>query len=141
MNLYKNLKDRHAKEFNEFPMFFAYSMAQFDAGMSKLGLDPSEKNKIYCLGGGGYYRKVDSERLKELLARHSEDMENNMANSDDFLYDMFYYELGNHEYVYTGSTIPTLEVLGITQEEVNASVRMSQALSKACRKQREKVCD
>ena len=66
MNTYKAMKDVHQKEVSDFPMFFAFSDKQFNEGMEKLGLKPSETDKIYRFGGtGGYYRKTNSPTLRE----------------------------------------------------------------------------
>lgn len=48
-----------------------------------------------------------------------------------FLYQMFKYELDNHEYGYTGDFEDTLDSLGLTWEEVTASPRLLKALDKA----------
>ena len=48
-----------------------------------------------------------------------------------FLYQMFKYELDNHEYGYTGDFEDTLDSLGLTWEEVAASPRLLKALDKA----------
>ena len=54
---YLELKWKHQKEFNEFPMFFAFNRKQFDEGMKTLGLKPNQTNKVYSFDGGGFYRK------------------------------------------------------------------------------------
>lgn len=95
------MKEKHQKEVNEFPMFFAFSNKQFEEGMKKLGLESSETDKIYKFGKiGGFYRKTDVPRLKEMLNRHDEEMEKAIASDDKFIFDMFHYELGNHEYTW-----------------------------------------
>lgn len=66
---YLELKKKHQKEFNEFPMFFAFNQKQFDEGMHTLGLKPNQIDKIYKFAGGGFYRKTDSKTLIELLNR------------------------------------------------------------------------
>jgi len=38
MNSYLELKEKHQKEVNEFPMFFAFNDKQFKEGMKKFGL-------------------------------------------------------------------------------------------------------
>ena len=46
---YLELKWKHQKEFNEFPMFFAFNRKQFDEGMKTLGLKPNQTNKVTVL--------------------------------------------------------------------------------------------
>ena len=48
----------------------------------------------------------------------------------EFIYDMFNYELGNHEYCYTGSTEQTLEALGLPLEEVKKNPALLAGLKK-----------
>lgn len=138
MNNYKSMKEKQQKEFNEFPMFFAFSDEQFEEGMKKLGLNPSETDKIYKFGGtGGFYRKENATLLHEMLKRHDEEMNNAIKNDDEFIFDMFNYELGNHEYIVTYDVSDTLSALGFTIDEVNNDKRLSDALQRACKAQKE----
>ena len=140
MNRYLELKNRHEKEFNEFPMFFAFSNKQFEEGMAKFGLKPDETDKIYRFGNtGGFYLRTDSKKLSELLTRHEVEMQQAIEEDltgDDFIYDMFNYELANHEYCITWDIEPTLDCLGLTLEEVNADERLKHGLQKAIRNNR-----
>lgn len=137
MNKYLELKNRHEKEFNEFPMFFAFSNKQFEEGMAKFGLKPDQTDMIYKFGNtGGFYLRTDSEKLKEMLTRHEAEMEEAIAadeTGDGFIYDMFNYELGNHEYCITWDLEPTLDCLGLTLEEVKADARLYHGLKRAIR--------
>ncbi len=133
-NAYKDMKERHQKEFNEFPMVFAFSDEQFKESMNQLGLDPTETDKIYAYGDtGGFFKKSDAEKLHDMNQRHSEERKNAIATDDNFIYEMFFYELGNHEYGYTQDVSDTLDALGLTIDEVNNNVRLLKALEKACK--------
>lgn len=135
MNKYRALKARHEKMINELPIFYAFSDKQFDEGMAKLGLNPDETDKIYKLGGtGGFYRKSDSEKLKEMFDTFDREMKEAIAadeTGEGFIYDMFNYELANHEYCITWDLEPTLDALGLTMEEINADERLLKGLKKA----------
>lgn len=131
MNKYKQLRDQQSKEFNEFPIFFAFNEKQFEEGMAKLNLKASDIKKVYKLSDtGGFYRKSDAQQLQELFARHDQEMKEAMKD-DDFLYDMFSYELANHEYGYTYDLFPVLEACGLTYDEVNNDQRLADALREA----------
>ncbi len=134
-NTYKALKEKRQKEFGEFPMMFAFSNKQFDEGMKKLGLEPTDTDKIYSLKGtGGYYRRTDAAALKEMFARYDREMSEAIAadsTGEGFIFDMFNYELANHEYTYTGSIQDTLNALGMTFEEVSANQSLLHGLNKA----------
>ena len=135
MNRYRELKDRHEKMMNEFPMFFAFNQKQFAEGMEKLGLKPDETDKIYKLGGtGGFYKKTDSDKLKEMFNTFDREMKEAIAadeTGEGFIYDMFNHELANHEYCITWDLEPTLDAVGLTLEEINADARLLKGLNKA----------
>jgi len=140
MNAYRVMKDRQQAEFNAFPIFFAFSNAQFNAAMKAWGLDPDDTNQIYCLGStGGYYRRSDAPAFHEMTARHDEEFANAIAadkTGNGFIYDMFMYELGNHEYSYTGEINATLDALDLTADDFEKNPALRHGLEKACKKQR-----
>ena len=127
---YSELKNRQEKEHNNFPFMFAFSSKQFDEGMIKLGLTPTDKNKIFSIGGGGFIRKTDSQKLADLFKKHTKEVAE-ARKDDQYLYDMFLYELGNHEYCITYDPTDTLRALNLTIEDVNNDERMKKALIKA----------
>lgn len=81
--------------------------------MGKWGLDPEKDlDKIYRIPGGGFIQKKDHKHFHEVLDRHNAEMEAAKAADEDgtgFLYQMFKYELDNHEYGYTGELEDTVE--------------------------------
>lgn len=136
-NLYAEMRERHQKEVDEFPLMFAFNQKQFEEGMRKLGLEPSDTDKIYSIGGGGYIRKTDSDALSEMLERHGNEIDQAVAadeNGEGFIYQMFCYELTNHEYNYTHSITDTLNALDLTMEKVEADERLSHGLKKAMKR-------
>ena len=140
MNAYLTLKQKHQDEVNAFPMFFAFNQIQFDEGMKKLGLEPTDTDKIYKLGRtGGFYRKSDSPALQEMLSRHIKEDADAIASDptgDGYIYQMFNYELANHEYGYTLDPEPTLEALGMTMEQIEKDPRLLHGFKKAEKNQR-----
>ena len=115
MEKYTDMRDRHQQDWNSFPMFYAFSNAQFDEGMKKIGLDPSDTDKIYRFGSlGGFYRKEEGPRLKEMINKHHEELETAFED-DNFLFDAINYELGNHEFIITYDPRDALESLGLTE--------------------------
>lgn len=138
MNAYKELKSRHQQEVNDFPKFFAFNNEQFEKGMKSLGLNPDDIKEIYSLEGtGGYYRRSDNDRLKEMFARHEKERQEAVETDktgNGYLYDMFLCELANHEYTYTMELEDTLDALGLTYEDIEKSKPMKRALNKAIKK-------
>ncbi len=134
MNTYTALKENHQNEFSAFPLVFAFNQEQFEKGMQDLGLEPTDTGKVFSIGGCGICRKADADALQELLTRHKREMAEAIAadtTGEGFIFDMFNYELANHEYTYTGSIQDTLNALGMTFEEVSANPCLLHGLNKA----------
>jgi hypothetical protein len=114
---------------------FAFSDKQFEEGMRKLGLDPTDTNKVYSMPGtGGFYRRSDAHILHEMFDRHHKEMQEAIEadkTGEGFIFDMFNYELANHEYGYTGSITDTLDALGLTIDDINNNPLLARGLEKA----------
>ena len=139
-NSYQELKALHQEEVNNFPMEFAFSDKQFNEGIVKLGLTPSDTDQVYFIGGCGFIKKTDAQEFHNMGSRHAEEMRQAIEadiTGNNFIYDMFNYELANHEYGYTGSVSQTLDALSMTYEEIEADQRLLIALQKACEYQME----
>ena len=54
-----------------------------------------------------------------------------MAKGTGYIYQMFLYELANHEYGYTGDVTDTLDALGLTEDEIANSKPLLHGLNKA----------
>lgn len=134
MNKYLEMKRRQQQEVNDFPMMFAFSDSQFKEGMEKLGLTIDDTDKIYSIGGGGYIRKKDSKALSEMLLRHSDEMDKAIeedVTGENFVQDMFEYELANHEYGYTMDIADTLVALGISKADLILKENLRNGLERA----------
>lgn len=70
---YVQMKERHQKEVNEFPMMWAFNNDQFAQGMKKLGLQETDTDKIYRIAPGGFIRKTDADKLDEMFTRHEKE--------------------------------------------------------------------
>jgi hypothetical protein len=137
MSKYTELKSKHQKEVDAFPFGFAFNQKQFEEMMIKWGLTPDDTDKIYSIGGGGYVRKSDAEAMHKMFERHELGRKMARKHGDDYLFEMFNYELANHEYSYTQDLTDTLDALGLTMEEINADPRMADALKRAIAAQEE----
>jgi len=137
MNQYRVLKEKHQQEVNNFPLMFAFNKKQFAEGMEKLGLKETDTNKILSIGGGGYLKKSDKKSFDDILARHDTERKEAVNNDTDgtgYIFDMFKYELNNHEYCYTGDISDTLDCLGYTREEINQDAKLLKGLNLAINK-------
>ena len=136
MNKYAELRQRQQEEFNALPLGFAFSQKQFNEMMEGWGLDPEKDlDNILRLPGGGYVQKKDASLLHQTTERHDAEMAAAIAEDttgEGFIYEMFLYELDNHEYGYTRDTEDTLDALGYTMEQVQADARLLRGFQRAC---------
>ena len=135
-NRYAELRQRQRQEVNALPIGFAFSDRQFEEMMRGWGLDPEKDlDKIYRLGRtGGYYKKTDAQLIHDTFSRHDAELQAAIAEDktgEGFIYEMFLYELHNHEYGYTMDTEETLDTLGYTADEVLADPRLKRGIEKA----------
>lgn len=136
---YEELKDSQGEKIDAFLMkyaFFAFNEDQFREGLRKLGVPEEEAGaRLYRMGDtGGYYLKERAEEYRKLweeLDKEIRDAIHDPETGPEFAFQMFHYELLNHEYGYTGDTWETLNGLGLTLEEIQADPIMSEALEKA----------
>lgn len=134
MNKYIEMRKRHQEELEAFPSFFAFSHERFNEGMVSLGLDPKDTDKIICGPAGMYFRKSDKQRLFDMMDGFAADMKNAIAEDktgDGFIYDMFRFELENHEFGYTEDLSTTLDALKYTLSDIKADKRLLHGMQKA----------
>lgn len=140
MNAYKEMRERHQREINDFPMEFAFSKEQFTIAMKKLGLKPTEEEKVCTIGAGGICRKSDVKRLSDITKRHRDELNSAIQadkTGEGFIRQMFSIELSNHEYAYTESVEDTLAALGLTFEELEKNTSLQRGLDLACQEQKD----
>jgi hypothetical protein len=134
MNKYDEVKERHQKIVNEFPMKFAFSDEQFNQSMKELGLNPKDTDKVISIGGGGFIRKTDVKKFSDMwdtLRKEHNDLIKADKTGEGYIKDMFVSELENHEYGYTYELDDTLETLELTREQIAKSPTLSHGLELA----------
>lgn len=127
---YLSLVNAHQQELNDFPIMWAFSDEQFAEAMKKLGLKETDTDKVVAFDGGGFMRMSDVPAFEEIITRHKREM-TEAFKDDEFVYDAFLYELGNHEFCITYEYEPTLYALGLTEDEVLKDERLLKILKKA----------
>lgn len=120
---YQELKKKQEAELNDFPIIFAFSDDQLYRGMEKLGIDMDDTHLLTSVGGGGYIRKSDVEKFKEMYNRHERELAEAMAD-EGFMMDAFAYELANHEFGITYDPSDTLRALNMTFKQLNDDERV-----------------
>lgn len=111
---YFELKQKHQRQIDNFPMFFAFNRKQFKEGMDKL--DVKDTDELYKIGGGGFIRKTDSDALEVLFTEQEDEMQQFMQDRA-FMIEAIEYELGNHEYIITYDPTQTVKVLDLNLED------------------------
>jgi len=139
MNTYLVLKEKHQKEVNDFPFKFAFSDKQYKEAMAEWGLLPSDTDKILKYGNtGGLYLRTDAEKLNEMFERQNKEMDQAIAadtTGEGFIFQMFNYELANHEYVVTYDEEPALNALGLDFDDIRKNPLLSHGLELAIKSQ------
>lgn len=92
---YLELKGKHEKEMNDFPIAYAFDGKQLEEALEKLGATKEECVTVFNMGD--VMKKVDVPRFKAMLKRHKEELLEAMKD-DDFAEGAFLYEMDNHEY-------------------------------------------
>jgi len=120
-NSYLEMKQKHSKIINDFPFAWAFSDKQFKEGMEKLCLKETDTDKVVSIPGGGFIRKTDIKAMEKMFSDMDKEQWESI-NSDTtgrgFIFEMFSYELANHEYIISYDVKPTLEALGISEEDL-----------------------
>lgn len=134
MITYYELRTRQQKEVNALPVGVAFSDKQFAEMMAKWGLTENDTDKIVSVGAGCFMRKSDKQMFYDMCDRHDKELDEAIAGDptgDGFIYQMFDFELGNHEYAYTCDLEDTLNALGLTEADIEADERFKHGLALA----------
>ena len=112
---YLDLKEKHRKEFEEFPIAYAFNEKQLEEALEKLGATKEECVSVF--GHGDIVKRVDKDRLIEMMERHHEELLRKLKDDVEFAEAAFLYEMDNHEYAINWSADEdVLSSLGITWE-------------------------
>lgn len=118
---YLQMKERQREELEAFPMAFAFSQKQLDEALAKLGAE--SKEDVCAIPGGGIILKANKKALVRLFVNHMDERAT-AYESDSMLTEAIRYELGNHEYGYTGDpTTDALRALGYDLDTITERER------------------
>jgi hypothetical protein len=106
---YTELKERQSREFEAFPIAYAFSEKQLQEALLQLN---AEKQDCCTVGGGSIIKKTDLQSFKDLINKHDAELKK-VFETDELLIDAIIYELCNHEYSYTMDSSDTVEALGL----------------------------
>ena len=136
-NQYREIEKKIQDIISTMPIRYAFGQEQFNKNVIEYfgfkSMDEAHE-KLYDNGYGGYYLRTDSNLIKEAWDKIHKMKEAAIKQDIDgtgYIYDMFYYELVNHEYCVNEDIEDTLDACGLTVEEVNNSKILQNALKLA----------
>ena len=93
---YLDFKKRQQKEFEEFPIAYAFNDKQLEEALEKLGATKEECVSVF--GHGDIVKKENVNPLIALLGRHTRELRDKLREDKEFAEAAFLYEMDNHEY-------------------------------------------
>lgn len=132
MESYQQLKTRHQKDLDAFPIGAAFSNSQLKEMMRKFGL-PNDKSgyaKLVSLGAGVFIMRKDVPAWNKMSERHEKEMKQFRARRKQ-LTDALRYEFANHEYMYSADDDAVCRSVGLTWEEVKKDPELLKTYKKA----------
>lgn len=93
---YLDFKKRQQKEFEDFPIAYAFNDKQLEEALEKLGATKEECVSVF--GHGDIVRRQDAKDLVKLFTRHDKELREKLKSDSEFAYEAFLYEMDNHEY-------------------------------------------
>ncbi len=112
METLQELKKRHEQELNTFIdnyVFFAFNNEQLEEGLKKLNCS---KNDVIGFVAGGIILKNKVADYISLSKRHKSELTKKAKEDKEAQIKLLVYELGNHEYGYTGDPTDAIKSLG-----------------------------
>lgn len=114
---YLDLKKKHQKEFEDFPIAYAFNDKQLEEALEKLGATKEECITVF--GHGDIVKRTDAKALIKMLERHTKELKQKLKDDPEFAYEAFLYEMDNHEYAINWSADEdVLDCFSITFEDI-----------------------
>jgi hypothetical protein len=127
---YNEMKKINGELLDAFPMTWAFSAEQLKEAKKKLGV--TEDGELLHIGGGGLIKKLDASAFVEMMAKLTANRVAVCAN-DQTLTEAIVYELGNHEYNYTGDPSDALDALGVDPADERVKRCLADAIKQVVR--------
>lgn len=109
---YLDFKKKQQKEFEGFPIAYAFNDKQLEEALEKLGATKEECISVF--GHGDIVRRQDAKALVDLFTRHDKELKEKLKSDPEFAYEAILYEMDNHEYAHNWSADEdVLAALGI----------------------------
>ena len=92
---YLKLQEKQRKDYEEFPIAYAFNEEQLKEALEKLGAKKEECVTLYNCGD--IMKKTDVPAYKEMVKRHREEIFE-LLKDEQAAEEAFLYEMDNHEY-------------------------------------------
>lgn len=115
---YLDLKKQRQKEFEDFPIAYAFNEQQMKEALDKLGATKEECVTVF--GHGDIVKRTDVKALLTMLKLHDKELKQRLREDADFAEAAFLYEMDNHEYAINWSADEdVLAAFAITFEDIS----------------------
>lgn len=115
---YLDLKKKHQKEFESFPIAYAFNEEQMKEALEKLGATKEECVTVF--GHGDIVKRTDVKALLAMMKNHDEELKQKLKDDPKFAEAAFLYEMDNHEYAINWSADEdVLAAFAISFEDIN----------------------
>ena len=115
---YLDLRKKHQKEFEDFPIAYAFNDEQLKESLEKLGATKEECTTVF--GHGDIVKRTDVKALLTMIKLHDKELKQRLREDADFAEAAFLYEMDNHEYAINWSADEdVLAALAITFEDIS----------------------
>lgn len=113
---YLDLKEKHRKEIDEFPIAYAFNDEQLKEALEKLGATKDECVTIF--EHGDIVKKENAPKFIAMLKRHTAEVKEALKDKN-FAVAAFLYEMDNHEYAinYSGDE-DVLGCFGLDEDDL-----------------------
>lgn len=130
MNKYKEFKKYRKERITSFPKMFAFNKKQLEEGLQRLGVTEEE---ITSIGMCGFILKKDKKKFNVLINDLELKLKSFIEKDDEFVLQMFEYEMGNFEYYISEDDEEVLLACGLSLESLKDD-RLSKLYEEAKRK-------
>lgn len=115
---YLDLRKKHQKEFEDFPIAYAFNDEQLKESLEKLGATKEECTTVF--GHGDIVKRTDVKALLTMIKLHDKELKQRLREDADFAEAAFLYEMDNHEYAINWSADEdVLAAFAITFEDIS----------------------
>ena len=114
---YLDLRKKHQKELEDFPIAYAFNDKQLQEALKKLGATKEECVTVF--GHGDIVKRTDAKAFVAMLKRHTEEVRQKLKDDPEFAEAAFLYEMDNHEYAVNWSADEdVLDCFAITFDDI-----------------------